>query len=133
AARAITADLDRLPFADAPALCAALADRLAKGIGGSSGVLAAIFVAAVGASVREPPAWPAALREGVRRVQRYGGASEGDRTMLDALLPAIVALEAGADLTAAAVAARRGAERTSAMTKANAGRASYIPADVLRG
>lgn len=37
-------------------------------------------------------AWGSALAEGSAAVQRYGGASLGDRTMLDALLPAAAAL-----------------------------------------
>ena len=53
--------------------------------------------------------------------------------MLDALLPAIVALEASEDLRAAAVAAREGANRTATMTRARAGRSSYVPEGALRG
>lgn len=132
AARAILADLDRLPFADAPALCAALSDRLSRVIGGTSGVLLAIFTAAVGARIGAS-AWPAALAAGVARVQEYGGAMPGDRTMLDALVPAIRELEATGDLAAAARAASAGASSTSAMTKARAGRSSYVREDALRG
>lgn len=133
AARAVLADLDRLPFAAPAALCGALADRLARVMGGSSGILMAIFAAAAGARAGDPPDWPAALRAGVRRVQEYGGAKEGDRTLLDALVPAVAALEAGGDLAAAAQAAAAGAERTAAMTKARAGRSSYVREDALRG
>jgi dihydroxyacetone kinase len=133
AARAILAELDRLPFADPPALCAALADRLSRVMGGSSGILMAIFAAAAGGHVGDPPDWPAALREGVRRVQEYGGAQPGDRTMLDALAPAVAALEAGKGLSAAARAAAEGAARTASMSKARAGRSSYVREDALRG
>jgi dihydroxyacetone kinase len=133
AAQAILADLDRLPLAEAPELCAALADRLAMGMGGSSGILLAIFVAAMGVRAGAPPDWHAALREGVASVQRYGGAKEGDRTMLDALIPAVAALEAGGGLAGAARAARGGADATAAMTKARAGRSSNVRADALRG
>lgn len=41
-------------------------------------------------------AWAAAARAGVDAVQRYGGAGGGDRTMLDALLPAVENLELAA-------------------------------------
>jgi dihydroxyacetone kinase len=133
AARVILDDLDRLPFADASALCTALSGRLTRVMGGSSGILLAIFCAATGASVNEPPDWAAALRAGARRVQEYGGAQEGDRTMLDALLPAIAVLEARSDLVAASKAANDGAARTASMTKARAGRSSYVRADVLSG
>ncbi|MBL9075393.1 dihydroxyacetone kinase subunit DhaK [Tabrizicola sp.] len=133
AARALLRDLDRLPLGDGAALCAAIADRLSTVMGGSSGILLSIFVAAMGARAGEPPQWPAALRAGAVAMQRYGGAQEGDRTLLDALLPAIQALEAGQDLAASAHAAREGAARTAAMTKAHAGRASYVREDALRG
>ncbi len=48
AARAVLADLDRLPQADPPALARALAERIGRAAGGSSGVLASIFFAAAG-------------------------------------------------------------------------------------
>ncbi len=133
AARAVLGALDRLPLAEAPALCAALADLFAGVTGGSSGALLAILFAAAGARAGEPPDWPAALREGLRRVGLYGGAAEGDRTMLDALAPALAALEAGGGLVAAAEAARRGAEATAAMERAGAGRSSHVRAEALRG
>ncbi|OJY17032.1 MAG: dihydroxyacetone kinase [Myxococcales bacterium 68-20] len=133
AARAVLADLDRLPFAEASLLSAAIAERLSRVMGGSSGILLAIFFAALGARVGDPPDWIAALKEGVRRMQEYGGAKEGDRTMLDALVPAVAALEAGQGLTSASVAATEGAARTASMTKARAGRSSYVREDALRG
>jgi dihydroxyacetone kinase len=132
AARAILDDLDRLPFADASALCGALSDRLARVMGGSSGILLSIFFAAMGASLRESADWLVALHAGARRVQEYGGAHEGDRTMLDALVPALGALATGS-FAAAAKEARSGAVRTASMTKARAGRSSYVRADVLSG
>ena len=63
----------------------------------------------------------------------YGGADQGDRTMLDALLPAVETLEAGGDLVAAAGAARSGAAATAGMTKARAGRSSYLASRELAG
>lgn len=135
AARAILADLDRLPLADPPSLCAAISERLSRVMGGSSGILLAIFAAAVGARVGQPPEWGAALREGAKRVGEYGGAREGDRTMLDALLPAIAAIVDSPviDITAVARAARVGALRTASITKTRAGRSSYVPESALRG
>ncbi len=99
AARAVLADLDRLPQADPPALARALAERIGRAAGGSSGVLASIFFAAAGASLADGEGWPDALAEGVARVRAYGGANPGDRTLLDALIPAIEALRSG-DLSA---------------------------------
>ena len=129
AARALLADLDALPFADGPMLCAAVADRLSRTMGGSSGVLLAIFVAAMGPRA---PDWIPAMRDGLDRMMTYGGAQPGDRTMIDALGPAVAALEAGEGLAGAARAARAGADATAGM-KARAGRSSYVRPEALAG
>lgn len=132
AARAVLADLDRLPQAAPAALCRALAERIGRAVGGSSGVLGSIFFAATAAALAEGAAWPAALAQGVARVEGYGGAKPGDRTLLDALIPAVEALATG-DLDAAAGAASAGAEATARMDRAGAGRSSYLAAGDLAG
>ncbi|MET0368806.1 MAG: dihydroxyacetone kinase subunit DhaK [Methylobacterium sp.] len=132
AARAVLADLDRLPQADPPALARALAERIGRAAGGSSGVLASIFFAAAGASLAAGEGWPDALAEGIARVRAYGGAGPGDRTLLDALIPAIEALRSG-DLAGAASAAREGARATAGMGRAATGRSSYLAAGDLQG
>ncbi|KAA0125622.1 DAK2 domain-containing protein [Methylobacterium sp. P1-11] len=132
AARAVQADLDRLPQADPAALCRALAERIGRAVGGSSGVLGSIFFAATASALADGGAWPEALGQGVARVQGYGGAQAGDRTLLDALIPAVAALRSG-DLPAAAAAARAGAEATAGMNRAGAGRSSYLAAGDLSG
>ena len=53
AARAILADLDRLPQAEPAALCRALAERIGRAVGGSSGVLGSIFFAAAASALAE--------------------------------------------------------------------------------
>ena len=132
ASRAVLADLDHLPQAEPAALCRALAERIGRAVGGSSGVLGSIFFAATAAALADGAAWPEALGRGVVRVRGYGGANPGDRTLLDALIPAVEALKGG-DLSAAAVAARAGAEATSRMDRAGAGRSSYLAAGDLAG
>jgi ATP-dependent dihydroxyacetone kinase len=132
AARAVLADLDRLPQADPPALARALAWRIGRAAGGSSGVLASIFFAATGAALAGGAAWPAALADGVARVRAYGGAAPGDRTLLDALVPAVDAL-ATEGLAGAARAAREGARATARLERAATGRSSYLAASDLRG
>ncbi|MGU3463450.1 dihydroxyacetone kinase subunit DhaK [Methylobacterium sp. C33D] len=132
AARAVQADLDRLPQAEPAALCRALAERIGRAVGGSSGVLGSIFFAATASALTGGAAWPEALGQGVARVQGYGGAQAGDRTLLDALIPAVEALK-GSDLAAAAAAARAGAEATAGMDRAGAGRSSYLAAGDLAG
>ncbi len=66
-------------------------------MGGTSGVLLSIFATAAGRKLSSGAGWAAALREGVEQMQFYGGANAGDRTMLDALIPAVEALERGDD------------------------------------
>lgn len=72
-------------------------------------------------------------------IKAYGGAALGDRTMLDALLPATTTLSAQLDegasasdaLKAAVAAAQAGADATCTMA-AGAGRSSYVPEEVLK-
>lgn len=71
------------------------------------------------------------MKAGLDRIQQVGGAGPGDRTMIDALQPALDALPDG--LQAAASAARTGADGTAQMTKAKAGRATYISEEKLAG
>lgn len=131
AARALIAALDRLPLADATQLYRAIGTELSQTMGGSSGVLLAIFFAAAGDASASGKSWIGALEAGLDRVQQVGGAKPGDRTMIDALAPALKALPQG--LPAAAKAARAGADLTAGMTRAKAGRASYLSADKLSG
>ncbi len=133
AARTVLAALDSLPLADPPLLCRALSDRLALVMGGSSGVLMSIFAAAIGHRLGEGADLATALASGLDRMQHYGGAAEGDRTMLDALRPAVRMLQAGRGMAAAAAAAQEGADRTATMTSARAGRSSYLAARDLEG
>ncbi|EHH69578.1 dihydroxyacetone kinase subunit DhaK [Gluconobacter morbifer] len=126
ASRVILKDIDRLPLASPQELCETLGRLLARNAGGSSGVLLSIMFATAG----QKKAWREGLETGLERMQKYGGASLGDRTMLDALFPAIAALQTG-DLKQAAKAAREGADATCAMP-AKAGRAAYIPKEQLR-
>jgi dihydroxyacetone kinase len=133
AARNLKSELHTLPLADLGAFFEAVSDRLAKSMGGSSGVLLAIFFAAAGSAVATGKAWEQALQAGLRRVMEYGGAKLGDRTMVDALEPALATLAAGRSLAEAASAARAGADATALMKRAHAGRSSYVSADKLGG
>jgi dihydroxyacetone kinase len=131
AARALEAALDRLPLADPTQLYRAIGNELSQTMGGSSGVLLAIFFAAAGDASAGGKSWTGALTAGLERVMQVGGAAPGHRTMIDALAPALAALPDG--LAAAARAARAGADATAGMARAKAGRASYLSADKLAG
>lgn len=131
AARALLAAMDSLPLADHTQLYRAIGQELSQTMGGSSGVLLAIFFAAAGDASSSGLPMRQALMAGLERMQEIGGAKPGDRTMIDALLPALAAL--GDGLAPAAKAAREGADHTATLTRANAGRASYINAEQLKG
>ena len=89
-ARSVLAALPRAaarrPGRDLPA---ASARSCRASMGGSSGVLLSIFFTAAGQQLAEGAASPAALAEGLARIRFYGGAGPGDRTLIDALAPAI--------------------------------------------
>jgi len=131
AARALKLSINRLPLADPTQLYRAIGLELSQTMGGSSGVLLAIFFSAVGDALSSGMPNVEALKAGLSRVQEVGGASPGDRTMIDALTPALDALPEG--FAAAAKAAREGANFTAQIVKAKAGRASYISAERLKG
>lgn len=131
AARALLERGDRLPLADPPALCRAIGQTLGQSMGGSSGVLLAIFFSAAGEAAAAGAGAGDALRAGLARMQEIGGACLGDRTMVDALAPALEAL--GEGLPAAAAAARAGADLTATMHRARSGRAVYVGAAQLAG
>jgi dihydroxyacetone kinase len=132
AARALLGALDRLPLADHTQLFRAIGQELCQTMGGSSGVLLAIFFTAAGDAASSGLSMVAALKEGLARMQKIGGADLGDRTMVDALKPALDQLEASG-MADAAVAARAGAAQTAHILKAKVGRAAYINADQLHG
>lgn len=107
-------------------------------VGGAAGPLYGSFFIGLAVALRDAPeidaaAWAAALAQGVAGVQRRGKAEAGDKTMVDALLPARDALQEAADqgadvaaaLRAAADAAAVGAEATTPLL-ARKGRASYL-------
>ena len=135
-AREIAALLQRqqLPLNDLPTLFALIGERLTVVMGGSSGVLMSIFFTAAGQKLEQGASMAEALNAGLGQMKFYGGAEEGDRTMIDALQPALAALLAEPDnLQAAFAAAQAGADRTCQSSKAGAGRASYLNSESLLG
>jgi dihydroxyacetone kinase-like protein len=122
--------------ADPAAIFKNVAMVLIGKVGGASGPLYGSFFleaskAAAGLTELKLADWTRVFEAGVRGVQSRGKASIGDKTMLDALTPALEALRAAADgelvpvLRRSADAAGRGAESTVGMF-ARKGRASYL-------
>jgi dihydroxyacetone kinase len=137
-ARAVTQALDSYPLDDPAATLQELARTVQRAVGGTSGPLYSVFFLRAGASLRgrsfaDARAWAEAFDAGCSAVGELGGASAGERTMLDALLPAATAFRAAVDrgapvkqaLNAAVTAARSGVEATKAMLPRR-GRSSYL-------
>lgn len=123
---------NNLPLNDVSTLLLLVGERLATVMGGSSGVLMSIFFTAAGQKLHDGQSLADALLSGLAQMKQYGGADLGDRTLIDALQPALEALQKG-DLKASAQAAQQGAEATARMGKAGAGRSSYVNKENLDG
>ncbi|MFC8875345.1 dihydroxyacetone kinase subunit DhaL [Streptomyces ardesiacus] len=117
---------------DAPATPGAvliLAGRqLISTVGGASGPLYGTLLRRTGKALGDSgevskEQLAEALRAGVEAVRTLGGAAPGDKTMVDALVPAVEAL--GDSFAAARTAAVEGAEATTPL-QARKGRASYL-------
>jgi dihydroxyacetone kinase-like protein len=98
-------------------------------VGGTSGPLIGLLfqelARAENLSGSDDEQWREGLAAGVAAIQRVGEARRGDRTMLDALIPARDALMDGGTISDAADAALAGAQGT-ALIRARHGRASYV-------
>ncbi len=123
---------NKLPLNNKAELLLVAGEVLADSMGGSSGVLSSIFLTNAGTTMLAGANIADALESGIKMMMQYGGASLGSRTMIDALYPAIEALK-NSSMNEAAAAAREGANKTTGMTKANAGRSSYLRKESLIG
>lgn len=123
---------------DVGSLLRTVAMTLISSVGGAAGPLyGAFFLRAAqnsnGSTSVNLTRLAAMFRSGLVGIQQRGKAQLGDKTMVDALLPAVEALEAAAKagesvataLAAAQQAAEQGMKRTAGM-QANKGRASYL-------
>lgn len=124
--------VDKLPLNDTGKLLLTIGRILAREAGGSSGVLLSILFTAAGNAYTKDGDLGKALVEGLNKVKDYGGAQKGDRTMIDALEPAFVALDNKQSLEAAAKDARKGADGTKNIINTKFGRSSYLSEAVLR-
>ncbi|MFF5342270.1 dihydroxyacetone kinase subunit DhaL [Streptomyces althioticus] len=126
--RAVKDALDKEPPATPGAVLTQAGRLLVSTVGGASGPLYGTLLRRTGKNLGEAgevdrQQLAEALRAGVDAVMKLGGAAPGDKTMIDALLPAVDAL--GESFAAARDAAREGAVATTPM-RARKGRASYL-------
>lgn len=125
---AVTAALEK-EAPQTPGAVLTLAGRqLISTVGGASGPLYGTLLRRTGKALGEAgevseDQFAQALRAGVDAVMTLGGAAPGDKTMIDALVPAVDALVDG--FPAARAAAEEGALATTPL-QARKGRASYL-------
>jgi phosphoenolpyruvate---glycerone phosphotransferase subunit DhaL len=130
--------LDGFEGDDIGASLKAVGMALVSSVGGAAGPLYGTFFlqmggTAGGAASLDVGGWADALEAGLRGVQARGKAEPGDKTMVDALIPAVEALrtaqaegvDAAEAARRAAAAAEEGMKSTIAM-EARKGRASYL-------
>lgn len=132
---AVGADLERPDAPDeAGPLLAAAGRRLIGVVGGASGALYGRALLRAGEAVSADPdpgrLGETALGAAIAAIEQLGKAVPGDKTMLDALIPALEALRADATpgparYARAAAAAAAGADATIPLV-ARKGRASYL-------
>jgi phosphoenolpyruvate---glycerone phosphotransferase subunit DhaL len=135
--RGMTKALEKLQAAeqaDPGAVLKTVAMSLVSSVGGAAGPLyGTLFLQMGGALSGETevdlPKYAAAWRKALEGVQARGKAEPGDKTMVDALIPAVEALESASDLQtglrAAVQAAEEGMKATTPLV-ARKGRASYL-------
>lgn len=140
-ADALQSALPQLPLDDPAATLHAVGLTLQSALGGTSGPLYAVMFLRAASRLKGVPAaeretakaWIGALRAGCEGIIELGGAGRGDRTMLDALMPALDAIEDAANagrpvtdaLASMAEAAAKGAAATASLTPRR-GRSSYL-------
>jgi len=117
---------------------AGLADAVSASMGGTSGVLLELMFRKMSSTLSKYESVGVtemcqAFQDGVDAIILYGGASEGSRTMLDAMIPAATALVQTKDIKEAASEAKWGADGTAKMKSASAGRSNYLSEAQLDG
>jgi len=126
--------LDPTGFATAADYLKKAGMTLVSTVGGASGPLYGTFFLRVGtawANVTDAPSLGQALRAGLEGIQQRGKAVVGEKTLVDALSPALDAYDAqagegvAAALAAAATACAAGRDATTPLV-AHKGRASYL-------
>ncbi|XP_062159699.1 putative 3,4-dihydroxy-2-butanone kinase isoform X1 [Alnus glutinosa] len=144
-ATAILEDIKNYPLNDAAETVNEIGSSIRRVMGGTSGIIYNIFCKAAYAqltassqSVVTAKQWAEALEASIAAVSKYGGASAGYRTLLDALIPASSMLQERLNagdvpytaFVLSSEAALAGAEATKHM-QAQAGRSSYVSGEIL--
>ena len=134
---AVTEVLAEFEAATVGDLLVRVGSTLVSRVGGASGPLYGTAFRAIGKELGSPTVdgaqLTAALRAGLEALQKLGAAVPGDKTIVDAYVPALEALQAAVDAgeglpaaTAAAATAAQEGMRATVPMQARKGRASYL-------
>ena len=126
--------LDGTETSDIGADLKAVGMALVSSVGGAAGPLYGTLFLQMGSTSAgkdelDLDGWTTAVEAGIKGVQARGKAEPGDKTMVDALLPALAALREGGDLGDALARSAEAAEEGMKATiplEARKGRASYL-------
>ena len=126
--------LDSQEQADAGAVLKTVAMALISSVGGAAGPLYGTLILQMGTGLAgkddiDLATYAEAWRKGIQGVQARGKAELGDKTMVDALIPGVEALEKASDLDSGlreAVSAAETGMRDTIPLVARKGRASYL-------
>ncbi len=143
--QAIAEALPTLPCDRPPEALHALGQILRRRLGGTSGPLYAALLLRAASTLRkdprpstDPASWADAFAAGCEAMAELGGAAVGDRTMLDALVPAAAALQGAlaegrpvAEALDMATAAAQIAAHGTASLVPRKGRSSYLGSRAL--
>ena len=135
-AQAVIQEIDKADLpTDAVAFVSRIIPVIENTMDGTSGAIYAIFMNALAYGLRTQDTgspssvtaktWAAALRSSLKDLAKYTPAQPGDRTLMDALVPFIEALDQTGDIKQAAKAAIEGSEKTKGM-QASLGRTVYV-------
>ncbi|KAL1296848.1 hypothetical protein AAFC00_004471 [Neodothiora populina] len=117
---------------DLPQIVGELVHDLEVNMGGTSGALYCIFLTALSASLASSESVRDAVTVALEQLMKYTRAREGDRTMMDCLIPFARTFARTGDANKALEEARRGVDTTKNL-EAKLGRSTYLDESAIKG
>lgn len=117
---------------DLPQTLGEMVHDLEVNMGGTSGALYCIFLTALSASLASSESVAGAMHAALQQLLKYTRAREGDRTMMDCLIPFVDTFAKTGDKQKALVEARKGMDSTKDL-EAKLGRSTYLDESAIKG
>lgn len=133
AASALLQELDQLKQPISAIDILEVGQRVSDKTGGSfGGLISFLFQGGLEWTPDEHFSWRGVWAKGIQCLRDHNAASRGERSFMDALIPALEALDKGLEPRQAAAAARSGCNSTANM-EARVGRACHVPVEKYAG